>query len=388
VRQSAFLAAVLLVGSMDARAGFDPEVSSGPWAFGLGGRVMFDFLLDSSAPAEDQQHAEVRRARIKLKVDHGDDWSLVGSVDFPDAVSGRDRSLHSIDTRDLALSYSGWPVHLTVGRMQEPFSMIAIESSKYLGLMERPLASGLGVGYGLGIRANLRGERWALSAGAFAPVTDALDLADDGDDDALDLRVTATPLREELAFIHIGVAASWRWPEADTLRFGLRPETTLVQDLDINHPRLRDVPGYRLTGLEFAWRAESLLLQSEYFRADIQRNDHRDPTFDGYYVQLTWALTGERRDYSTRWGVFAGVEPRRSLFSGGPGAIELALRYGAADLRDAGIEGDTGDALAAGLNWYPTDNLRASINYLRITEDEFDRRNREDLWQARLQFHF
>lgn len=177
--------------------------------------------------------------------------------------------------------------------MQEPFSMIAIESSKYLGLMERPLASGLGVGYGLGIRANLRGERWALTTGAFAPVTDVLDLADDSDDDALDLRFTSTPLRAELAFIHIGVSASWRWPEADTLRFSLRPETTLVQDLDINHPRQRDVSRYRLTGLEFAWRAESLLLQSEYFRADIQRADHRDPTFTGYYVQLSWALTGE-----------------------------------------------------------------------------------------------
>jgi phosphate-selective porin OprO/OprP len=382
------LAAVLLAVAMDTRAGFDPELQSGPWAFGLGGRFMFDFLLDSSAPPEDQQHAEVRRARLKLKVDYGDNWSLTGSVDFPDAVSGRDRSPRSISTRDLALSFSGWPVHLTVGRMQEPFSMIAIESSKYLGLMERPLASGLGVGYGLGIRANLRGERWALTTGACAPVTDVLDLADDSDDDALDLRFTSTPLRAELAFIHIGVSASWRWPEADTLRFSLRPETTLVQDLDINHPRLRDVSRYRLTGLEFAWRAESLLLQSEYFRADIQRADHRDPTFAGYYVQLSWALTGERRGYSTRWGVFGGVEPARSLFDGGPGAIELALRYGEADLRDAGIEGDTGVALAGGLNWYPTDNLRASVNYVRITEDEIDRRNREDLWQARLQFHF
>lgn len=382
------MAAVLLVVPADARAGFDPEVEIGPWTFGLGGRFMFDFLLDSSAPPEDQDHADVRRARLKLKIDYGDDWNLTGSVDFPDALNGRDLSLSAVRTRDLSLSYTGWPVYLTVGRMQEPFGMVAIESSKYLGLMERPLASGLGVGYGLGIRANIRGKQWALTAGAFSPVTDALELADDSDDDALDVRFTSTPLRDDLAFIHTGVSASWRRPGEDTLRFVLRPETTLIEDLAVNHPRLRDVRRYRLTGLEFAWRAESLLLQSEYFRADIQRDDHRDPTFDGFYVQLTWALTGERRDYSTRWGVFGGVEPKRTLFNGGPGAIELALRYGEADLRDVGIEGDTGETLAAGVNWYPSDNLRASVNYVRITEDEFDRRNREDLWQARLQLHF
>lgn len=384
----AYSAVVLLVLATGARAGFDPEVEYGPWKFDLGGRFMFDFLLDSSAPTNDQNDFEVRRARLKLKIDYGDDWNLTGSVDFPDALSGRDVSLGAVRTRDLSLSYTGWPVYLTVGRMQEPFGMTAIASSKYLELMERPLASGLSPGYALGISANTRGERWALNVGAFSPVTEALDLADEGDDDALVARLNWTPLRRDLAFMHLGVGLSWRWPDDDTLRFSLRPETTLVEDLGVNHPRLRDVPRYRLTGLEFAWRAASLLLQSEYFRADIQRDDHPDAVFDGYYVQLSWAVTGERRGYSTRRGVFGALKPNQSLFNGGPGAIELALRYSEADLRDAGIPGDTGDTLAAGINWYPSENLRASVNYVRITEDENDVRNREDLWQARLQFHF
>jgi len=386
--RSASIAAVLLVTSADARAGFDPAFKSGPWALELGGRFMFDALLDASAPPEDQDGGEVRRARLKLKIDYGDDWNLTASADFPDVISGRDRSLSGVSPQDLALSYSGWPVHLSVGRMQEPFGMMAIESSKYLGLMERPLASGLGVGYGLGLSANTRGERWAITVGAFSPVTDVFDVADESDDDAFDVRFTATPLRHSLALIHLGVSKSWRRTKDDSLRFSLRPETTLVDDLAINHRRLRDVPRYRLSGLEFAWRAESLLLQTEYFRADIERDDHADPSFDGYYIQLTWALTGEQRGYSTRWGIFRGIEPQRPLFDGGPGAIELALRFSEADLRDAGVEGDKGDTLAAGLNWYPTDNLRASINYLRINEHAPGSHAREDLWQARLQFHF
>jgi phosphate-selective porin OprO/OprP len=362
-----------------AWADFDPEAEFGPLRFDLGGRFMSDFLLDSSAPANDQNDFEVRRARLKIKVDYVDDWNLKGSVDFPNGETS---------TRDLSLSYTGWPVHLEIGRMQEPFGMIEAESSKYLALMERPLASGLAADYSLGVTANVRGERWVLTVGAFSPVTESLDLADDDDDEALDARLNWTPLRRNLAFIHLGAGVSWRWPASDTLRFSLRPETTLVNDLAVNHPRLRDVSRYRLTGLEFAWRAESVLLQSEYFRADIRRSAHTGAVFDGYYVQLSWAITGERRGYSTRRGAFGSPKPDHSVFQGGFGAFEVALRFSEADLRDTGVRGDTGDTLAAGINWYPSENLRTSINYVRITENEFDRRNREDLWQGRLQFHF
>ena len=86
--------------------------------------------------------------------------------------------------------------------------------------------------------------------------------------------------------------------------------------------------------------------------------------------------------------MFGGVSPDRALFDGGIGTIELAVRYSEADLQDAGIPGDTGDAITAGINWYPTGNLRASVNYVRITERELERINQEDVWQARLQFHF
>lgn len=374
---SAAILSLTLAGS--GHAEFDPEFEHGPLRFDLGGRFMFDFLLDSSAPADDQDDFLVRRARLKLKVDHGEHWNFTGSVDFPDG-DGR--------VRDFSMSYTGWPVHLEVGRMQEPFGMAESESSKYLVLMERPLASGLAAGYSLGVRANVRGERWSLNVGAFSPVTERLDLADREDDDALDARFNWTPLRRDWAFIHLGVGMSWRRPDDNRLRFSLRPETRLVDDLNINHSTLRDVPRYRLTGLEFAWRAESLLLQSEYFRVDIRRGNQPDAVFDGYYAQLSWAVTGERRGYSTRRGVFGGLGPGHGLFDGGPGAVELALRYGQADVRDAGVRGDTGDVLTTGINWYPVDNLRGSVNYVRITENEFDRRYREDLWQARLQFHF
>ena len=370
---------LLLALAGSARAEFDPSFERGDWRIDPRGRFMFDYLLDSSAPPDDQQDFNVRRARLELRARYGKHWEMTGSVNFPDG----DAQLH-----ELSLGYTGLPVHFEIGRIQEPLGMTDSDSSNYLPLMERPLASGIGGSYSLGMRANLRGKRWALTVGAFAPLTDQMELADPDDDEALDARLTWTPLRHDLAFIHVGVSMSWRRPQADSMRISLRPETTLVEDLDINHPRLDDVPDYRIAGLEFAWRAGPVLLQSEYYRAHVTRTSQPKAVLGGYYTQLAWALTGERRGYSTRRGVFGGLSPDRPLFDGGMGTLEIAVRYSQADLRDAGIPGDTGDAITAGVNWYPTGNLRASINYVRIAERELDRNSQEDVWQARLQFHF
>lgn len=372
-----FLLLILLAGS--AQAEFDPSFEYGSWRIDPRGRFMFDYLLDSSAPLEDRQDFNVRRARLELRASYGKHWKMKGSVNFPEG----DARLH-----ELSLGYTGLPVHLEVGRIQEPFGMTDSDSSNYLPLMERPLASGIGGNYSLGLRANVRGKRWAFTVGAFAPLTEQMELADPDDDEALDARFTWTPLRHDLAFVHVGVAMSWRRPEGDSMRISLRPETTLVDDLDINHPRLGDVPEYRIAGLEFAWRAGPVLLQSEYYRADLARTSQPEAVLDGYYAQLAWAVTGEQRGYSTRRGVFGGLTPHRALVDGGIGTLELALRYSEADLRDAGIAGDRGDVFTAGINWYPTGNLRTSVNYSRIAERELDRSNHEDVWQARLQFHF
>jgi phosphate-selective porin OprO/OprP len=61
--------------------------------------------------------------------------------------------------------------------------------------------------------------------------------------------------------------------------------------------------------------------------------------FDGGYVQGSWVITGENRDYKD--GAFSRIKPNRpfSLKNGGWGAWEVATRWSTLDLNDDNIAG-------------------------------------------------
>ena len=86
-----------------------------------------------------------------------------------------------------------------------------------------------------------------------------------------------------------------------------------------------------------------------------------DPRFFGSYVELGYVLTGETRGY--RDGIFTTVSPKRPFGKGGPGAVQINLRYDYLDLNDAGIVGGKQNAWLAAIIWTPIDHLRFNLNY-------------------------
>ena len=54
-----------------------------------------------------------------------------------------------------------------------------------------------------------------------------------------------------------------------------------------------------------------------------------DPHFSGYYVQASWALTGETRPYDHGCGCFGELQPSApfTFKHGGTGAFEVGARY-------------------------------------------------------------
>ncbi len=122
-------------------------------------------------------------------------------------------------------------------------------------------------------------------------------------------------------------------------------------------------------GADARVQAGPVALWGEFLQAREERNG-QGPTLedlpevvgDGWSVSATWLVTGEKKTRTIR--------PDRSLF-GGPGAIELALRYEelrfddvenegfesagsrARNVRPAGYRAFTG-----GLSWWPSTFLR------------------------------
>ena len=86
-------------------------------------------------------------------------------------------------------------------------------------------------------------------------------------------------------------------------------------------------------GLEARWRPGPFSIKSEYIRLTDERlgqsvedTDLSPFTASGWYVSGTWAITGEQKA--------DGLDnPRRPLFQGGVGAIELAVRVETHPLR-------------------------------------------------------
>ncbi len=165
----------------------------------------------------------------------------------------------------------------------------------------------------------------------------------------------------------------------ETIRFRERPEL----NVDDNGIRLIDTgslnANHVLTyGLEAAGNWHSLYGQGGYFHYDVDRRDSPldDPSFDGWYMQASWVLTGEAKPYRPERGAYGSPSPidEFSFEKPGWGAWELAGRYSVLDLNfDAGapntvaspdaIRGGEQKIWTAGLNWYPNNAIRFMLDY-------------------------
>src|SRR5262249_10835191 len=136
---------------------------------------------------------------------------------------------------------------------------------------------------------------------------------------------------------------------------GINPVNAYVIALS-NTPELR-VDGTKLintgnidardaseVGLEFAVQKGPFFLQTEYEWFHVDRTDIglSSPHFDGWYIEGSWVITGERRVYDKQTAAF-NAPPVAHPFTwggGGWGAWELAARYSDVDLNyNAGAPG-------------------------------------------------
>lgn len=201
---------------------------------------------------------------------------------------------------------------------------------------------------------------------------------------------------------------------SQTLNFQDRPE------IRVDGTRLISTGGIAAkTGTMFAFDAEgnweNFFLGGEWaqFTADRQCGalspvlnpqcvtstsvfDH--PSFSGYYIEGSWIITGETKQYSpsalnNEVGGFNGPIPSRPFsFSGDSwGAWELAVRYSDTDLnwhdttvasptQLAGIAGGREAIVAIALNWYLNRNIRVMLddNIVHVNKGVIGNLHRDD----------
>ncbi len=342
----------------------------------VGGRIDLDAAItvqDSGSEAlfgDIPAAGEFRRARIFTEGEIG----LYTPTFYKLEV---DFAGNSVSLKDAYIGAEiGQIARVAVGHVKEPIGLDMISSSRYITFQERAAPSeAFAPDRNLGVLLSntWMEERATWALGTYADV-DANMEANLDRNYRVSGRLTGLPWYDAESggsrYLHLGLSGSYIRPENDSVRFRARPESSLV-------PRFADTGSIGAdqagqVGVEAALVRGPLSVQAEYFNTWVDSTVAGDPSFDGFYAQVSWFLTGEHRPYKRAEGIFDRVHPLRnfSIADGGPGAWEVGVRISHLDLNDTGIFGGKLDDLSVVLTWYLRPNTKVMLNY---TYSQLDR---------------
>jgi len=366
------------------KEGLNLVTLDGDFKLKIGGRLQTDWFFSSEDRdikldvGEQEDGVEFRRARIYFSGLIYENVEYKLQLDF----EGGDA-----DFKDAYLGLTDFPLGtLRMGHFKEPFSLEELTSSKYITFLERALPNAFAPSRNTGLMLHkvVADERMTTAIGLFR---DTDNYGEDQDDGGYNVtgRITALPVYEDKGscLLHIGAAYSHRKPD-DSYGFEASPEAHLADDFVDTGA----IAGDRVDiwGLEAAWVNGPFSVQSEYIMADAGRFTGSDVHLDGYYVQASYFLTGEHRNYKTSEAAFSRIKPMKNYsYKGGSGAWEVKARYSELDLNDSNITGGELDNISTGLNWYLNPNTRIMWDYVHADKDDV---GQADMLMMRLQFDF
>ena len=357
-----------------------PELSSsdGKFKFKVRGRLNVDYNgIDQDEPITgdpDVSAAELRRARLGVEGVVFYDVAYKFEVDFAgDEVS----------VKDAYLQYTGLPVDITVGHFKPYNSLEELMSANYITFMERAaFIEAFTIDRQIGGGLSYEQKHWTAAAGAFSTTPEGEQGAFYDDGTTFSARVTAAPINEDRKVVHLGASVRHRDAAGEPrdgltenlFRYRARGADLHLADRFIATPFIGEADTF--WGLEGAVVLGSFSVQGEYTQNEVDVASgiaNANPTYDGWYVDASYFLTGESRPYSD--GVFGRVKVKNPVFggSGGWGAWQVAGRYDVLDLSDqaaAITAGGVVDCSACGeqktwligVNWYLNDYTRLMLN--------------------------
>lgn len=310
---------------------------------------------------------ELRRARLIFVGKYQKDWDFKTEVELAGTVS----------ITDAYASYSGIkPLTITVGHVKNPYSLESLMADKNLTFMERSLSSSLMNPRAPSIMLSSGGDNWSAAVAIAGEQLSNASTDDEGG--GFGTRLSYAPLFSSGKIVHLGLSANWRKPTqsnaadktSETLRLQTKPEMNqfifndakgvAVSQLVSTGNITGNVKNYTLFGLEAAAEYGPFVVQSEYSLAKIARDTKANVSFEGGYLQIAYALTGEARNYRGDKGIFDGFNVSKT------GVWELATRYSVLDLNDEDIKGGKEENATIALNWYVNPVVKLSANYIQV----------------------
>ncbi len=363
----------------------------------LRGRVQFDWRRYD--PEVNEETFDVRTLRVGLRGDLTKhfDWEIEREVAKFADVEGEVETWQFGDWKDVYINWSTFDaLRIKAGRFKMPFGLEQTTSVSDLDFAYRSLGSvKIAPGRDTGVMAY-----GALLSGSLVYEAGVFD--DDGDNGELESeRFIAEG--EDLEDIGPSIATRVvgepfrRLPVPDRLKgaeLGIAYTSSTLPE-GLNSLQGEEVWGYNFfekvyvngrrqrLGLQFDWspgptgfRGEWMQSREERLGQSNRNQDLSDFIGTAWYTSVTWLVTGEDKD--------SDVQPRRPLFKGGFGAVEIGVRYDELTFESAGKTGpdftnprsehltpNTDRTITFGVNWLANRWVKVVANALRQTfEDE------------------
>jgi len=276
----------------------------------------------------------------------------------------------STTVKDAYISINKIPLlgKFTVGHFKEPFGLDQYNSSNDMSFIERApnfdITPGRNNGFMFSNTTFNENVTWAI--GTFRD-TDNFGKTSVGNKYNFTGRITALPVfnKEKNRLLHLGLAYSYRTPDESKYNLESRPEAHLLTSY-INTGTINQVDNIQLTGFEAALVLDSFSLQSEYIHSRVNReNLLENYNFYGYYIEASYFITGEHKNYSKKVGYFKRVSQKSNFNPTGKGigAVELVARYSSTDYSDKSIEGGILNDMTIGVNWHLNPATKFSFDF-------------------------
>ncbi|MDO7596111.1 MAG: porin [Pseudomonadota bacterium] len=344
---------------VSVKGGVTVKTRDGAFTTKLGARVMADAAAYGNDNNTMGDGTKIRRARMSVEGKMYHDWGYKFEYDFA--------TDHNKGIADAFVEYRGLDaMSFRVGNMKDPFSLQFQMNANYNLFMERSLTNGLNSGRHIGAMAFTNRKNWTASAGLFGEAVQTVGGAND-EGWGLGSRISYAPINNKGSLLHLAVSANYRDAgEAAILRFKQQPESDVSGINIVDTGNMTDVDSHSKYGFEVAMVSGPLSVQSEYVTTSVSRNSTQSLDFDSWYIQTGYFFTGESRQYAN--GKFGKITPRASVGEGGIGAWEFGLRYSTINLNDQDILGGKADSFTYGVNWFATNTIRFSANYMNVLD--------------------
>lgn len=344
-----------------------PEISNDKgWSFKPRGRLQWDVATvggpDGLASSQSSLgfSNKVRRAYFGAQGTMPGGFGYRLEADFADGAA---------TLTDAYLTYDKGPWNFTVGHQKTLATLEDMSSDLDTGFAERAaFIQAFGFERRMGLTAGYAKGDVMVNAGVFTDDTKTLGATGGDTNNSFSLAARAAWMPKfGNTQLHLGASAQLREMNnlaTVTSNYRARPATRTSDARFIGFAAL-NVSRETGFGLEaMAINGPFHAMAETYWFKPQLASTGQTATFFGGYGEVGYFLTrGDSRPYKK--GAYSSAKPAHAVGAGGPGAIELVLRYDHLNMRDAsvGLNGGRQYGYLAGLSWVPAEHFKLLLSY-------------------------